>query len=440
MPVTFTVANHPANPVGWAPGESSKRVVPTLNKFLVSCSPRETQYCGEILQTSFREEDVASVIPKKNGFVHTVLDAYNQHHHLQLRPDDIWMTIISQFSFFVNANAEDLRSKFVAHEGKKDLIVWRDGTRYTVDFGDMALEMTTLIDNFVVDPELKDWILPKFSTTTPSDTIIYAIQMMATLKAYFGYTFGLRCGIPTITLLGEKDDWEALLGRIEKLHSFGPEAEQWARLLTPILTRFVEAFDGKTDIEFWGRMVDRHINGSGPTYLTGWITAFCFWDVEGKRLHNTSPKSKAEFEKQFEFGEAVATSPARRIAVVDDSWMGMQLCIDGQYYGSVEDTSIPRAYCDCPVKLNDNGVVFNTTMIAGHMATAVIQNPNTKEWDTMRPAPGWYMFIEDQELKDRESAEAEKLKAELEGVETGDSRWLAIVVRLEELGRLDDSD
>ncbi|TFK66157.1 hypothetical protein BDN72DRAFT_900080 [Pluteus cervinus] len=363
--VTFAVANHPANPVSWAPKEGSTRAVSTLDQFLVSCSPKQAQHCTKILQTSFREEDVDSLIPKRNGFVHTVLDAYSQHHHLQLRPDDMWMTILSQFSCFVNANVEYLRSKFVAHEGKQDLIVRRDGTRYTVDFGGMALEMTTLIDKFVVDPELKDWILPKFSTTTPSDTIIYAIQMMATLKAYFEYTFKLICGIPTITLLGEKDDWEALLGRIEKLHSFGPEAEQWARLLTPILTRFVEAFDGKTNIEFWGH--------------------------------------------------------------------------------------VPQAYCDCPVTLDDNGVVFDTTLIAGHMATAVIQNPNTKEWDTMRPAPGWYMFVEDQGPKEVERVEAKKLKAELEELKAmADSkeeeklietsrrihRWHDISERLREIGHL----
>jgi Domain of unknown function (DUF4419) len=51
----------------------------------------------------------------------------------------------------VNAHAEELRKSFVAHEGKKKLVVYASGTRYTVDFGDMARQMTDLIDANVGD-------------------------------------------------------------------------------------------------------------------------------------------------------------------------------------------------------------------------------------------------------------------------------------------------
>jgi hypothetical protein len=90
----------------------------------------------------------------------------------------------------------------VAHKGKKELVVDAFGDRYSVDFGSMAHQMTEeihkkvsyrlglsvskLVENHcqVVDPALRDWILPKFTTTTLSDTVICSIQMMSTLKAY----------------------------------------------------------------------------------------------------------------------------------------------------------------------------------------------------------------------------------------------------------------
>lgn len=45
----------------------------------------------------------------------------------------------------INANAEKLRHKFVAHEGKKELRITSVGTRYTADFGSMSRQMADLL-------------------------------------------------------------------------------------------------------------------------------------------------------------------------------------------------------------------------------------------------------------------------------------------------------
>ena len=49
----------------------------------------------------------------------------------------------------INAHAEDLRHMFVAHEGKKELIIDAVGSRHSVDFGALAVRMTKLIDKNV---------------------------------------------------------------------------------------------------------------------------------------------------------------------------------------------------------------------------------------------------------------------------------------------------
>lgn len=36
----------------------------------------------------------------------------------------------------------------------------------------------------LIDKELKSWILPNFTTTSHNDTVICAVFMMSTLKAY----------------------------------------------------------------------------------------------------------------------------------------------------------------------------------------------------------------------------------------------------------------
>lgn len=37
----------------------------------------------------------------------TVVKAYNEHLHLEIRADDVWLTILAQFSIYVNEHAEE---------------------------------------------------------------------------------------------------------------------------------------------------------------------------------------------------------------------------------------------------------------------------------------------------------------------------------------------
>src|ERR1700712_3375246 len=64
-------------------------------------------------------------------------------------------------------------------------------------------------------------------------------------------------------------------------------------VLKPVLEDFVKAFDKPESnklISFWNRIVHREDGGSGPQYLSGWITAFCFWDIGGNMLYNQPPE------------------------------------------------------------------------------------------------------------------------------------------------------
>jgi Domain of unknown function (DUF4419) len=56
--------------------------------------------------------------------VDTVVRSYCEHRALAIRPDDVWLVIVTQLSFFVNGNAEQLRKLFVSHEDKKNLKIF----------------------------------------------------------------------------------------------------------------------------------------------------------------------------------------------------------------------------------------------------------------------------------------------------------------------------
>ncbi|KAF8887873.1 hypothetical protein CPB84DRAFT_1849779 [Gymnopilus junonius] len=371
MPVHFTISDHDANPV-----ERHIEAITSNADLLARTWGRKanTIRCKELLQTSLVNPDFSAIHEKNNGFVDTVLNAYNQHHHLVLRPDDVWIAILGQFNFYVNAHAEELRQHFVAHEGQKDLLIRAVGTRYSVDFGLLANRMTELIDENIVDKTLKNWILPNFTTTTHNDTVIYLIIH---LFSYFRYGLQLMCGIPSVTLEGEKEDWEKILARLDKLNEFGSEPTAWGALLRPICTRFVKAFDNQPDVDFWKKVCHVHPNFSGPSYLSGWITAFCVWDTAGKWQ-----------------GPSLTTSPSNEPFHYLSGDIA-QLVMDGVQYGIIKEHAVPSGVCEVPVNLDDNGTLFDCTMVSGHVASLV----EGEKKDTVRPLPVWFMFIhEDEEL------------------------------------------
>ncbi|KIK51638.1 hypothetical protein GYMLUDRAFT_233988 [Collybiopsis luxurians FD-317 M1] len=382
MPVTFRPAKHRAKSILREPSSAGST---DALQFLKSACYDQYQKSDEILQSSI---GTTPTIPASNGFVDAVTKAYNQHHAISIRPDDVWIAILTQFNFYVNANAERLRSHFVEHEGKKELWVRADGNRYTVDFGYLARLMTGELKKNVKDPSFCDWVLPKFTTTTLNDTVVSSVTMMATMKKYFSYGISLACGIPQVTLEGTKDDWEQIVERIEKLKDFGEETEAWYKLLFPVLSHFVRAFDdpnGEPNLEFWQKVAHYHSGGSGPTYLSGWITAFCVFDEDGKWIGNPPGTRIPDSSSiEYEFNEFI--------------FGGKFLTIDEAYYHNLATEDIPAAYADVDVKLDDNGEIFDTIMVAGLVGMYVCDTGDTTlsetgQMDLLKPMPGWWIFI-----------------------------------------------
>lgn len=191
------------------------------------------------------------------------------------------------------------------------------------------------------------------------------------LSSYFSYGFTLMCGIPSVTLEGEKSDWEKILLRLDKLGSFGTEPTVWANLLKPILKRFVSAFDGEPDIDFWGKVCHHVRGGSGPGSISGWITAFCVWNSEGKwRGPDLSGAFATSNDRSYRAG------PYR-------------LILDEVQYAIMSDNAIPVGFCEVDVELDDNGEKSDCMMVSGHMGARI----QREERDTISPLPAWFIFI-----------------------------------------------
>ena len=351
MPITFKVADKTPEPCLFTKlqKQTTHATVSSLpeSHYLASCIEYKKENCGRILQQS--EWDAETSIACNNGFVYAATNAYNGHHNLVLRPDDVWIAITTQFASYVNGNAEELRKHFVHHEGKKALVVSQTATLGTADYAKLSEQMVTELRKNIKDASLVDWILPKFTTTHYNDTIVGSIVFMSSMKKYFEMKFMLLCGLPQVTLLGTPEDWKQICGKVSYLEQFGGVCSKWVKMLGPVVQKIYESSLGEIDVNFWQRICHNTGGGSGPRYLSGWITVFCVFNDKG-------------------------------------IWQG-DVPNDDKDYIKIDTNNIPPGYATVPIAIDDNGTEHKALMFAGHMTKTCIDDT------TLAPQLSWAIVL-----------------------------------------------
>ncbi|KAF2727833.1 hypothetical protein EJ04DRAFT_517011 [Polyplosphaeria fusca] len=304
MPVTLRprsdlavnpVAEHRANRVSTTRGllmETGGSDATLATKILASTIPATSNEREKFVAMPPSTEPLHPRSGCRNSLVDAALHAYLEHHHLIIRPEDVWFAILAQFSIYINANAERARDIFVDHDGKMALYTDINPGEY----GHGVRSLASAIQRSVKMQGLKDWALPAFSTTTETDVEVASVMLMGSMQHYFTYGMGVVCGLPRVTLLGERQDYQDMSDRLPFLKDMelGPEVTLWALHLERVLGGFVNSFDGDTaqNVDFWNSMTQHHptnVCGHSPS-ISGWLTAFCFWNDKGKELYKCSRK------------------------------------------------------------------------------------------------------------------------------------------------------
>eukprot|EP00403_Amphidinium_massartii_P028777 CAMPEP_0178399166 /NCGR_PEP_ID=MMETSP0689_2-20121128/15143_1 /TAXON_ID=160604 /ORGANISM="Amphidinium massartii, Strain CS-259" /LENGTH=397 /DNA_ID=CAMNT_0020019941 /DNA_START=32 /DNA_END=1225 /DNA_ORIENTATION=+ len=329
---------------------------------------------GMIVQTSPAPTGESPFHRSELGLLSVVTTAYNQHLDLTLDPNDVWVTILAQFSAYVNGGnrAEQLRDRIVDFQGKRQLTVYAAGTLFTVDFGKMAVEMVDEIAKNIKDPSLREWVLPGFSTTTTTDQVCSSVACMAILQSFFEYRFCLCCGIPEVTLRGTVDDWKLLRAKIERLAEFDLEDKlmtAWLTFLRPICDNFVLSAEGKADIEFWDQICCHLGGGSGPRYLSGWITTFSAFSPKGAWQGNS--QSRSVRRRPTKSDEENNTTPGRKFPL----------------WPEIDTNDLSHNHISVPVTIDDNGKEYEGQLFAGQFVFEEVEK------HTLRPRNDWAIAV-----------------------------------------------
>jgi len=361
MPITFQVTDTKAEEIKWSPFEVNS-ILPREDRMGSNGkNKKETNKYGRLIQGSTQRMSKTQALScSNNSFVYPAIWAYSKHHHLVIKPDDVWLAICTQFSNYVNGNGEELRDKFVDFQGKKELTVSGGGTLFTADYEDLSQRMTLEIAKNIKDPSVREWIMPDFTTTTPKERMVGAVMLMATMKSYFDYKFELCCNLPGVTLLGEVEDWIKIRERANRLLEFDLEEKlmtKWSQMLFPVLDHLVESAKGNPDLKWWNQIANRFGGGSGPSYVSGWITVFCVFSEKGHW--------RGDNKKATSFSREATTE-----------WI------------FVNTNDVPRGYVSVPITVDDNGTIYKTEMFAGHMTASYHGSDNTK----VEPSVDWVLY------------------------------------------------
>jgi hypothetical protein len=336
-----------------------------------------------------------NIYPSSSSFIHGSIDAWAQHQHLVLKPEEVWFQILTQMNFYMKNNAESLRHLFVSHAEREEIEI------VGFDWESILLRFKDEIQARVKTDWLLDWIMPDFSTTVKSDIMTANVLMMGLLQEYFEYSGMMICGLPSVTLLGEKSDWEKLLVKLDHLADFGREPSAYSQQLRPILSRFVQTFEKPHDHNiraFWNNIIHADPTegfcGMPPYYLSGWLMGFLFWNKEGSPFYPPTEGS---------------------------------LILDGITYARRSITELPIVYAQAPFKMKGfRGVdEFPAYVLAGNLgkqvsygvpegyATALEQFNGSKMDQSLphgllQPLSGWIVYGPAPQLTTIQDWDAEK--------------------------------
>lgn len=213
--------------------------------------------------------------------VHSLLEAVHlafvDHRPLVLSPDHLWLTICQGLSHHLRTDPELFRERTVLHQGRTGVDAFYDDGQ--PDWFAAIEDLRQGVQDGA--PELHDLVMQRFSTTGPAERMAYCGVLLEMAGAYFGYNLYPICGIPSITLRGEPDDWNLLLAQTEKLARYG--LGFWLEHLRPIIRQFAAASRGDIDSGFW-QTIYRQSPSCGVTFVSGWI-ARLFPYIKNGRNH-----------------------------------------------------------------------------------------------------------------------------------------------------------
>lgn len=239
-------------------------------------------------QILFLDEGVAAT----HNFLLMLEIAFNNHKSITISPDHIWLLICQGFAQGIKVRSEELRNQITTVKDKQIISVRRDDFKTGEEnpWEEIIPEFSKQISTYLKG-DLYSVVVQEFSTTTLIEKTAFEIAFMDSMSNYFEYMFISACGIPSISIKGEKEDYQKIINGLSSIAKYG--FEWWTNELIPIVQEIINAISGDVDRNFWTSLYKQDDMSGGP-YISGWITKF--FPYVKKVIYDRGENSQAQID------------------------------------------------------------------------------------------------------------------------------------------------
>lgn len=270
---------------------------------------------------------------KSHSFLQAMYFCYCDHRPFTLTPESIWLLVLQAFSVHINSDSKEFIRNYPRFVRRRKLQIRGDNINWnsTEECSDVVNEFCEKLDEEIGDGFVET-LSRKFSSTTLDEEIVFQISTMNTVKSFFEFVVvTVICGIPKIHVAGNKEDWLAIVNRLEHLQKFN--FTWFVENVIDVIKRIAREYDEKIQDDFWLNMFKVHTTEDygNPKMVDGWITKFFPYKKNGERTDEdyfkTTPFEylvkdinpqivKLDFDHRIEnsFGESLAEIPMLMIA------------------------------------------------------------------------------------------------------------------------------
>ena len=211
---------------------------------------------------------------KNHGLFGLISHAYKYHKSVTINPTDVWILILSQFKTIIKENVEFYRHLFTDSPEKTEISV-PTNSLYELPVESVIARLNEYIK---FDSKL---VRVEFSTDTPIANEVKNHLLLDMASPYFNYSMFL-CGIPSIKIGGEVEDWERLENAFLQLNEIfylkdNDEYLNWQCSVAHIASVLLSAAKGDYDVDFFGDIfTQRNVGSGGDLEIKGWITSLFY--------------------------------------------------------------------------------------------------------------------------------------------------------------------